>query len=559
LKKHPSIITAAVLLLAIICVAITSKYNSSRFVNEVSIPFQANWVYNWDGEKQQPLACIPANLSDGKKKGQNLYLSTSLPDFKTEGPILLLRTSFQKIKVFIDDEPCYEYGFSKREHMGKTVGSGYHFVKLPFDFAGKKLTVVFNSDYNDNGIINEIRIGSLSGHIIYILKSGFLTFAIPIFLFIISIIMFFLFVPIAYFKQIKPDVIYLAVFNLITSLWFISESRIFQLFNSNQVQNYIFTFMMFYSFMIPLLIFTVKFYKPANKKEMLTVLNIHALFFFAACFLQFGGIMQMYELMHFYWALLMIDVAVFAKAAAKMLKKANLETRVFWFGMIFPVVFGIANMVTMQLRILDNILLIEIGMLMFSITTIVSIIILLLNHSYDKASSDTLYKLAYKDILTGLKNRTAYEEKYQELINKGGQIHGVTVIIADLNNLKKLNDDIGHYAGDIGIKEVADCLSEAFNRLGEIYRYGGDEFIVICEGVSNGLIVEAAEHFHALIRQTNEANSLVKISVALGFAEFDPELDADILDLINRADKEMYKIKTVMKTGVCSLDCTIEE
>lgn len=79
-----------------------------------------------------------------------------------------------------------------------------------------------------------------------------------------------------------------------------------------------------------------------------------------------------------------------------------------------------------------------------------------------------------KSILFSLKNRRAHDAFVAEL--EKGAIPFVCVISIDLNGLKTTNDEYGHAAGDELIFGAAECLSKAFEGIGNVYRMGGDEF-----------------------------------------------------------------------------------
>lgn len=87
-------------------------------------------------------------------------------------------------------------------------------------------------------------------------------------------------------------------------------------------------------------------------------------------------------------------------------------------------------------------------------------------------------KLAYTDLLTGVNNRNAFELDVKRMREQGGQ-DGMTVLVCDLDMLKKINDQRGHAAGDEYICALARLLTDRFKEQGETYRIGGDEFATL--------------------------------------------------------------------------------
>ena len=99
-----------------------------------------------------------------------------------------------------------------------------------------------------------------------------------------------------------------------------------------------------------------------------------------------------------------------------------------------------------------------------------------------------MYKeLSCTDVLTGLKNRNAFTLAQQEL-----KVNGRTcLVVADLNGLKQINDSLGHRQGDEAIRRAAQAVQQAFSGLGECYRIGGDEFVVLCQGTDEQTVQRA--------------------------------------------------------------------
>ena len=157
----------------------------------------------------------------------------------------------------------------------------------------------------------------------------------------------------------------------------------------------------------------------------------------------------------------------------------------------------------------------------------------------------TTRKMAYSDPLTGVKNKMAYLEDVggidQRIQDK--YLSNFGIIIFDINDLKKVNDSQGHDAGDQYIKNASSIICNHFKH-SPVYRIGGDEFAVFISGDDyknrDALLVK----FNNLIEE-NLKNGQVVIS--FGFADFNPELDKNFLQLFDRADKQMYKRKKELK------------
>ena len=159
--------------------------------------------------------------------------------------------------------------------------------------------------------------------------------------------------------------------------------------------------------------------------------------------------------------------------------------------------------------------------------------------------AEIMEELAYRDGLTGLLNRMGFNNALDKA-SKGNHVY--TFIMLDMNYLKKVNDELGHIAGDFYIKKIASCLTEVFVNGESCFRIGGDEFFVLTEyGMSNPKFKQCMELLHKKLEHFNEENNYsIPLSIAYGATEFDSMSDS-IESKVKLADEKMYKMKTEMK------------
>lgn len=165
---------------------------------------------------------------------------------------------------------------------------------------------------------------------------------------------------------------------------------------------------------------------------------------------------------------------------------------------------------------------------------------------------DRLRFLAYHDPLTGLFNRNYFIENLRKQIKYQKQARGAVVLMfIDLDHFKKINDSLGHNAGDKLLVEVAHRLESEVRGGDVVSRWGGDEFVIMISGDNSEDF--AASRAEKILRKMDEpfmlAGKSIKISFSLGVAiSNEGNIDAD--RLLQRADLTMYAAKSAGRNKV---------
>ena len=162
-----------------------------------------------------------------------------------------------------------------------------------------------------------------------------------------------------------------------------------------------------------------------------------------------------------------------------------------------------------------------------------------------------LHVAARRDVLTGLRNRFALEESIpQEEARAARYGHPVGVLMIDVNNLKVVNDRFGHQMGDKVLQGVADVLRDGVREADIVFRYGGDEFLVLLpETLGETKVVR--QRIQEGISRRNETNPLLNfpVTLAIGMVEWEPQMKASLEQIIDLADSKMYSNKREMNGG----------
>jgi len=153
--------------------------------------------------------------------------------------------------------------------------------------------------------------------------------------------------------------------------------------------------------------------------------------------------------------------------------------------------------------------------------------------------------LTLRDELTGIYNRRGFFAlvEYQFNMAKRSKT-GLFMLYADLDNLKIINDTLGHQEGDRALIETADILRNNFRQSDIIARIGGDEFVVFPVGTSADCVDKILGRLEKALEAYNvENNSGYSLSISAGISFYDPELPCTIDDLLAAADRSMYERK----------------
>ncbi|OPJ54755.1 sensor domain-containing diguanylate cyclase [Alkalithermobacter paradoxus] len=163
-----------------------------------------------------------------------------------------------------------------------------------------------------------------------------------------------------------------------------------------------------------------------------------------------------------------------------------------------------------------------------------------------KELEEKLTYLSYHDTLTGVYNRT-YFEKYKNELNKEKN-RSVGVIICDLDNLKPINDNLGHEAGDKLLKETARLIQENVGADILVARIGGDEFVILMEDIE---CKEVKARVNAIIKSIDNYNSCdpeIPIRLSMGY-DYNENSIGCMEMIFRNADRNMYRDKHSKKVG----------
>ncbi len=163
-----------------------------------------------------------------------------------------------------------------------------------------------------------------------------------------------------------------------------------------------------------------------------------------------------------------------------------------------------------------------------------------------KLAEEKLRDLSLKDELTGIHNRRGFIVLAEQQLNNAQRIkQNLLLFFIDVDDMKWINDNLGHKAGDQALIDAASVLQKSFRKSDIIARIGGDEFVslaVATRQVTSDMILKRLQRNLKILNKRKDAKSY-QLSLSVGVTSFDPDKPCTLEQLINQGDEMMYKEK----------------
>lgn len=499
------------------------------------------------------------HLGDYISPGSNsLYLYYRIPELEKD-VTLIYRSKDVYTSVFVDDKMIYETSVPDSPFYNRSPGNLWNIISLEDSDSGALLTLKIDLVYDTNAVTaDHFYLGDGVNIIINFVHNKLLAIFISIVMLLVGAFLIVLdLIPHYRSARSNHGLLYLGIYALLIGMWSLLETNVLQFFVSDQRILQLINNVIMITDTLPLFMYLDCEY-DAFKHPLIKWLCLADLAYIIFClFAQITGIYDLHDLLAGAQIALMVGtiilsgwiIYVYISCRRKKQDVVPVMLQLVGIGELFftSIIECIKYIPT---DTMDRAGALRFGMLFFVIFFGISNQMQAYRLMVQGMKYDVVSTLAYSDGLTSLGNRTAYLEQIDSYIKSNTPEIGI--VFLDINNLKPVNDNLGHEMGDELIKEASVIIRESFGKHGKSYRIGGDEFCVLLEGKDLQSVYETARAlFEKLINDANQKNPFhLEIHIAHGFSICRGLTNETVEEAVRFADHAMYENKAKMKGNI---------
>lgn len=490
----------------------------------------------------------------GFPSGKNEATFLHTINYTDAGRQLYIRSNYAAYKVYLNDELLSDYS-SELAYKGEIPAPNTKIINLsgtkPNDVV--KLTL-FRSDYILGSGITKILLGNYNEIENSFFKDNIIDFVLCIVLIFGGVVLFLLHLTFHKILQKTHGLLYIGWFTICLGIAIMFTNSIFLSFSGEVQQHWIVSNITVVFSIIPLLLYLIE---STRKTAITYILRISSGTLMSVIFLVIiakllslisdSVLLTIVHIVSVTFALLLMVLALINLIIDKKGKKHNSVFFAFTATLVCTSIFDMFAAAILSFRIT----IVAALLMAFTISTANIREVFKMLEIGMKAK--LIGKLAYTDGLTGVGNTTAFREKLDLLEVTKVNYNSIGIIQFDINNLKSVNDNLGHSYGDELIVNGANLIKKAFGPVGDVYRIGGDEFAVITTLPNAASLCEKASYiFENAIADFNASKKhKFEMQIAYGVAFYENDImgkDLFLRDIQKDADVRMYTMKRKMKS-----------
>lgn len=548
------------LMFIIIIIGMCAGYKGSSFRNEF-FEGAASFSEDWLTKEGNAADIAHLNKLEGVEIGREFSIYHILPEDLEEGTSLYYRSKNIFYQVYIDGKLVYEPYMPQNPFYTKSSGTRWNCIPISTKDAGKLIEIRITLVYSDaRAGIDNLYLGLPGGIILDIIGDKVVAFVSCVLLLFIGILLIIADIPSNMSNQKNHELMYLGLFAISIAAWCITETNLLQFFIGDSRMLQVISCYSLILIPIPMILYLNSAYGFRKKFVVKAFVTLSFMEFILCMALHLLNIADLHETLPLSHMMLALSAVIMLY----MIIRNSFVSGKSQAGNIYRVLRGIglcgisAATVIDMIRFYkgnsnDSALFVRIGLLIFIICYGSSSLEKTINAVKLGIQAEFVSQLAYRDGLTGIGNRTAFQEHLVYLEKIKDEVPAVAIVMFDVNDLKFVNDNLGHHLGDSMLVQSANVIKTAFeSQEGKCFRIGGDEFAVLLSG--NDVQRRCEQGLINLKKETEAYNQnpdkLFRISIAYGYALYNKEnAGRKLMDIYQQADLFMYENKKKMKAS----------
>lgn len=536
--------------------AANGEQSPAALLSEGNIPFEEGW-YLADGSAAD-MSHLHKMPSVEPYREESVY--HALPDDLGEGKSLCFRTKNINFKVYVDGELRYEPQARESRVYNRSLGTRWSYVPLGREDAGATAEIRFQTVYrNARACVDHLVLGTAAGEIVSTFTGKSVAVATCLLLLFAGLVLMIADIPANMQLNKNHELLYLGLFAISIAVWCLAETNLLQFYTDDSRLLQTLSCCSLMMIPIPLVLYLDAAFGFQRKWVVPVICGISAAEFVLCTTLHFAGMMDYHETLSLTHIMLAVSAVLLFYSIVKnafAVRESNVRNvykAIRSVGLV-SICFATGIDIVRYYRghNSDSAMFVRIGLLIFILCYGSASLERMVNAVKLGMQAEFVSQLAYHDGLTGVGNRTAFQERLEELEGQKRELSGIAIMMFDVNDLKYVNDHLGHQRGDDLIVGCADIIRSALEKeSGACFRIGGDEFAGVIVGDD---AVERCERVLTLFRDAMDSynavpNQKIRISIAGGYAVYDAaQEDEMLMDVYQQADVRMYENKKQIKS-----------
>ena len=483
----------------------------------------------------------------------------TLPESAANDDVLFFRAKNVFYKVYINGKLICEPQFGESPFYTDSTGVRYSAVPLSPEYVGKEIEIRFTAAYDSSRCgFDGFRTGSSGGAVLSIIREKLAAFIVCVLILFVGLFLSLADIPINMLSRKNHELLFLGLFSICVAAWCLSELNIIQLFFDDSRLLHIISCGALMLMPMPLVLYLDKAVGFKTRFTVPVVCSLSMLEFVVCWTLHLLKIKDIHDTILASHILIGISAVLLVYSFVRNLVvgSKNNSSKIYrvlrTVGMVSIGIGAVIDLPRYYMGLTnDSAQFVRVGLLIFVICYGSASLENTINAVRKGAQTEFISKLAYEDGLTGVGNRTLFEERIDEFEKIKAAAAPIIVIMFDVNDLKFVNDNLGPPLGDSMIKTAAEMIRSSFEPAGgECFRIGGDEFAVIMHG--SGAATRYDKHINEFADQmelhNSDPRSKFRVSIAHGFFIYNNGCGVDtIKEAFKKADEQMYETKREMK------------